>query len=102
MYGTEPWYKNVTMKIYLVTRAQNLSSYYTVTTITVTVPHNKKPPVINQTRFLRNLFLFDSPYFSKYIYVTGVTVFAVQEISIWGKIIFVPEVSESIIVWLGV
>ena len=56
------------MKIYLVTRAQNLSSYYTVTTITVTVPHNKKPPVINQTRFLRNLFLFDSPYFSKYIY----------------------------------
>ena len=83
------------MKIYLVTRAQNLSSYYTVTTITVTVPHNKKPPVINQTRFLRNLFLFDSPYFSKYIYVT---VFAVQEISIWGKIIFVPEISESIIV----
>ena len=83
------------MKIYLVTRAQNLSSYYTVTTVTVTVPHNKKPPVINQTRFLRNLFLFDSPYFSKYIYVT---VFAVQEIRIWGKIIFVPEVSESIIV----
>ena len=78
------------MKIYLVTRAQNLFSYYTVTTITVTVPHNKKPPVINQTRFLRNLFLFDSPYFSKYIYVT---VFAVQEIIVWGKIIFVPEVS---------
>ena len=83
------------MKIYLVTRAQNLSSYYTETTITVTVPHNKKLPVINQTRFLRNIFLFVSPYFSKYIYVT---VFAVQEISIWGKIIFVLEVSESIIV----
>ena len=57
------------MKIYLVTRAQNLSSYYTVTTITVTVPRNKKLPVINQTRFLRNIFLFVSPYFSKYIYI---------------------------------
>ena len=46
MYGTEPWYNNVTMKIYLVTRAQNLSSYYTETTITVKVPHNQKLQVI--------------------------------------------------------
>ena len=46
MYGTEPWYNNVTMKICLVTKAQNLSSYYTETTITVKVPHNQKLPVI--------------------------------------------------------
>ena len=32
------------MKIYLVIKAPNLSSYYTETTITVKVPHNQKLP----------------------------------------------------------